>query len=319
MNAVHGYGQLCDALDVKNARRAIVNEQSPPKMSTSVLTKHHDHHLQLQQEQQNDRRRPHPSKQRAWWQTERDERFSQQTGLAKHQQLRDDMRRHEQNVWLGKRAKQRRFEFSADQKRMLRQWFNALDADGSGKISVEELEDPMLSIGIVTDPAEIKEIVDKLDKDANALIDFQEFVDFLTPHAKHNKTALEKHEAMFMQLTKKMERQSAGFLAINTQLSMERRRFILDAITHCPSQPIADELAELRRFYQSSDCTSNSVSRISDESSGAVEGTESRSTRAAARQNKLAALKHRHQIEVRFQGLEKVFERNSSSKVRHCG
>lgn len=63
----------------------------------------------------------------------------------------------------------------------------------------------MLSIGIVTDPAEIKEIVDKLDKDANELIDFQEFVDFLTPHAKHNKTALEKHEAMFMQLTKKME------------------------------------------------------------------------------------------------------------------
>lgn len=63
----------------------------------------------------------------------------------------------------------------------------------------------MLSIGIVTDPVEIKEIVEKLDKDANGLIDFKEFVDFLTPHAKHNKTSLEKHEAMFMQLTKKME------------------------------------------------------------------------------------------------------------------
>lgn len=63
----------------------------------------------------------------------------------------------------------------------------------------------MLSIGIVTDPIEIKDIVEKLDKDANGLIDFQEFVDFLTPHAKHNKTSLEKHEAMFMQLTKKME------------------------------------------------------------------------------------------------------------------
>lgn len=69
----------------------------------------------------------------------------------------------------------------------------------------QELEDPMLSIGIVTDPVEIKDIVEKLDKDANGLIDFHEFVDFLTPHAKHNNTSLEKHEAMFMQLTKKME------------------------------------------------------------------------------------------------------------------
>lgn len=63
----------------------------------------------------------------------------------------------------------------------------------------------MLSIGIVTDPIEIKEIVDKLDKDCNGLIDFQEFVEFLTPHAKHHQSSLEKHEAMFMQLTKKME------------------------------------------------------------------------------------------------------------------
>lgn len=113
------------------------------------------------------------------------------------------------------------------------------------------------------------------------------------------------------------QHQSAGFLDINTQLSMERRRFILDAITHCPSQSIADELSELRRSHQNTG--SNSVPLIaSGESSGAaaVDTSESRSKRAAARQHKLAALKHRHQVEVRFQALEKVFGRNSSSKVR---
>lgn len=173
----------------------------------------------------------------------------------------------------------------------------------------------MLSIGIVADPVEIKDIVEKLDKDANGLIDFQEFVDFLTPHAKHNKTSLEKHEAMFMQLTKKMEHQSAGFLDINTQLSMERRRFILDAITHAPSQSIADELSDLR--YSHTGFSGGASSATSGEQLTHEElTTESRAKRAVARKHKLEALKSRHQVEVRFQALEKIFQRNGTIKVR---
>lgn len=132
MNGARGYGQLCDAADVRNARRAIADEKlaSPTKASTAAA-------LTVQQEQQQKHRRSLDQKQRAWWQAEHDQDFSRQETLARQLQLRDDMRRQEQNAWLGKHAKQRRFEFSADQKRMLRQWFNALDADGSGKISVE--------------------------------------------------------------------------------------------------------------------------------------------------------------------------------------
>lgn len=69
----------------------------------------------------------------------------------------------------------------------------------------QELEDPMLSIGIVSDTKEIQEIVNTLDKDANGLIDFQEFVEILTPHHAKSAATQEKHERMFMQLTKKME------------------------------------------------------------------------------------------------------------------
>lgn len=168
-----------------------------------------------------------------WWKAEAayDDRQRQAAALRlAHQKRQEEVRLVEQNAWLGKRAKQKRFVFSADQKRMLRQWFDALDADRSGKISVEvpmrpttstvpgtcelmgilyqELEDPMLSIGIVSDPSEIQEIVNTLDKDANGLIDFQEFVEFLTPHhhaTNKNAASQEKHERMFMQLTKKME------------------------------------------------------------------------------------------------------------------
>jgi len=81
-----------------------------------------------------------------------------------------------------------------------------VDEPGIGGVSGQELEDPMLSIGVVSDPKEIQEVVSKLDKDANGLIDFQEFVDFLTPNTKQKLGGSpEKHEAMFRQLTEKME------------------------------------------------------------------------------------------------------------------
>lgn len=142
-----------------------------------------------------------------WWQAAPDPAATPSAvAIARHRALQEQLLHFDQNAWLTKHAKQPRFQFSGEQKRMLRQWFDALDSDGSGKISVEELEDPMLSIGIVSDTREIAQIVSKLDKDANGQIDFQEFVDFLTPHARHNKGASpQKHEVMFHQLTKKME------------------------------------------------------------------------------------------------------------------
>ncbi|DBA00183.1 TPA: hypothetical protein N0F65_007808 [Lagenidium giganteum] len=226
---------------------------------------------------------------RTWWKTE------PEAGVdhgARARKLQEDMFRFEQNAWLGKHAKHRRFEFSAEQKRMLRQWFDALDSDGSGMISVEELEDPMLSIGIVTDAKEVQEIMSRVDKNDNGLIDFDEFVDFLTPHSKSNKGSMEKHEAMFLQLTKKMEHQSSGFLEINTQLSMERRRFILDAITR--ERDDAMQLPDLKTLAESKH-SSNAGSRH---------------MKSIARKKKLKAMECRHQMDTRLSALEKVFERN---------
>lgn len=64
----------------------------------------------------------------------------------------------------------------------------------------------MLSIGVVNDPKEINDIVGQIDKDSNGMIDFEEFVDFLTPHMKQkNGGSQDRHELMFRQLTEKME------------------------------------------------------------------------------------------------------------------
>ncbi|EEY55311.1 uncharacterized protein PITG_09245 [Phytophthora infestans T30-4] len=243
-----------------------------------------------------------------WWRAEPDPAApSSAVAIARHRELQEQLLRFDQNAWLTKHAKQPRFQFSGEQKRMLRQWFDALDTDKSGKISVEELEDPMLSIGIVNDTREIEQIVNKLDKDSNGQIDFQEFVDFLTPHTgtRHNKGSNpQKHEVMFHQLTKKMEHQSSGFLEINTQLSMERRRFILDSITSFTSQSIQEDLEELKHFKEKAGAGSgNSTSP-----------GRSRHRQAISKKAKLAALATRHQEEMRFQALEQVFLRNSALK-----
>lgn len=74
--------------------------------------------------------------QRAWWRTE----LAPEPAAGERARRRaagEQMLRLQQNQWLSRHAKQPRFEFSGAQKRMLRRWFDALDADGSGKISVE--------------------------------------------------------------------------------------------------------------------------------------------------------------------------------------
>lgn len=100
---------------------------------------------------------------------------------------------------------------------------------------------------------------------------------------------------------------------------MERRRFILDAITHAPSQSIADELSDLR--YSHTGLNGGGSSAVNGDQLSHEELTsESRVKRAVARKHKLEALKSRHQVEVRFQALEKIFERNGTIKVpRYLG
>jgi hypothetical protein len=52
--------------------------------------------------------------------------------------------------WLKKRkaAQYRRVKDNFDMKNELRGWFNFLDKDGSGEITVDELEDPLISMGL---------------------------------------------------------------------------------------------------------------------------------------------------------------------------
>ena len=51
--------------------------------------------------------------------------------------------------WLKSRGKEHCIDFEDEELRQLRNYFNSLDDDGSGSIGVDELEDPLIALGLV--------------------------------------------------------------------------------------------------------------------------------------------------------------------------
>ena len=51
--------------------------------------------------------------------------------------------------WLLKHGKQDMIDFDDEQRKVLQECFDSLDDDGSKSIGVEELEDPLIALGLV--------------------------------------------------------------------------------------------------------------------------------------------------------------------------
>ena len=65
-------------------------------------------------------------------------------------------------------------DFNEDQIKILRKAFDSLDEDGSQAIGVDELEDPLIALGLVDNRVQVEKLVSELDEDQN--IEFEEFL-----------------------------------------------------------------------------------------------------------------------------------------------
>ncbi|KDO32747.1 hypothetical protein SPRG_02445 [Saprolegnia parasitica CBS 223.65] len=140
----------------------------------------------------------------------------------------------EERDWMKKHKKARKFEFTAAEKRILRQWFDVLDTDQSGSVSTEELEDTLLTLGLASTADETEAIVNVIDTDGSGSVDFHEFVRALMPASEKKNAGLHNaamREKSFLGLKKSMEAQAKGLLDAKTHVSIERRKFLVNTIT----------------------------------------------------------------------------------------
>ena len=78
--------------------------------------------------------------------------------------------------WLKSRGKEQCINFKDEELKQLRTYFNSLDDDGSGSIGVDELEDPLIALGLVDNRQAVQKIVQMVDDDGSEMIEFAEFL-----------------------------------------------------------------------------------------------------------------------------------------------
>ena len=79
-----------------------------------------------------------------------------------------------QRKWLRGHGKAHFIDFDEKQMEILKACFESLDEDGGKSIGVDELEDPLIALGLVNDRAQVEKMVMEVDNDAQ--IEFDEFL-----------------------------------------------------------------------------------------------------------------------------------------------
>lgn len=89
------------------------------------------------------------------------------------------IRESQERKWLSSCGKKHLIDFDDKERGKLKQYFASLDLDGSGSIGIEELEEPLISLGIAETREQVRRIVDLVDKDGSHQIEFGEFIAIL--------------------------------------------------------------------------------------------------------------------------------------------
>ena len=81
-----------------------------------------------------------------------------------------------QRKWLVQRGKAHLLEFTDKEIKKLHDCFMSLDDDASGSIGIDELEEPLIGLGIANTREEVEEMVMAVDDDGSGMIEFEEFL-----------------------------------------------------------------------------------------------------------------------------------------------
>jgi Ca2+-binding EF-hand superfamily protein len=58
----------------------------------------------------------------------------------------------------------------------LLKYYKSLDDDDSGSIGVDELEEPLIALGLLDSRQQVQDIVNEVDDDGSGMLEFEEFL-----------------------------------------------------------------------------------------------------------------------------------------------
>jgi hypothetical protein len=86
-----------------------------------------------------------------------------------------------QHRWLGNHGKNSGLKEHREKMVLLRRWFDSLDTDGSGEIGLDELEDPLVSVGLARDREDVRKLIQHVAKSCSGEVNFQDFLNLMNP------------------------------------------------------------------------------------------------------------------------------------------
>ncbi|CAD8084515.1 unnamed protein product [Paramecium sonneborni] len=141
----------------------------------------------------------------------------------------------QERAWLIKRGYQDRIDFKDSEITELRKYFSSLDGDGSGAIGIEELEDPLIALGLVNSREEVEKIMNEVDEDGTNEIEFKEFLTIMRGVQKGGNTDQGEKNPIYDFFKKmsngQLEKGMDKHIPFKLNVSLFRRKQILNAIT----------------------------------------------------------------------------------------
>jgi Ca2+-binding EF-hand superfamily protein len=126
----------------------------------------------------------------------------------------------------------RKIDIENHRQRVLRDWFNFLDDDGSGEITRDELGMPLISLGLAPSMIEVDALIATVDQDGSGAIDFAEFEEMLT---KESAGPIQK----LLQTIQSGELGDPRVTSVRALLTAARRRVICNTL-HGFGRPIGN-------------------------------------------------------------------------------
>lgn len=158
-----------------------------------------------------------------------------ESGLNEKEQFKHRYRQlsHENNIktlrhfgnceWMRKHGKGEFIDFNAKERAKIRSVFKELDKDCSGALSLDELYQPLLALGLVECKQQVREMMEKVDVNKSGLIEFEEFMKIIKYNGNEKNTLI----TFFKNLSKEEIFSESKDLPFTLMLSNKRRELMM--------------------------------------------------------------------------------------------